>query len=570
MSIDLQLRQLERENQSLRLRLQEAEDALKAIRSGEVDTLIVTGPKGDQLFTLKGADYTYRVLIEEMQEGAIILTQDGIVLYANNFLEKILNKPLENIIGSHIERLIHSPDIPSIRSALRCSETENISVESRLETRDGRQVPVYLSITRISLDEVPTFCITVTDLTDQKRYERILAEERLSRSIIEQSADMILVCDDQGKVIRASQAADNMAGRSCLGQRFDELFHLYINLNNASLNAPEPCLAPFSIESVFEGRIYHSHETFTENNGVGTNYLLLSAALLKDGLNNTIGAILNLTDITGEKAVEAQLLEAKKELLHINGTLEQQIAHEVQKNMAHERLLIQQSRMAAMGEMINNIAHQWRQPLNTLGLLLFNIRDAYQFNELNAGVLDQMIGTGNQLIQKMSTTISDFSNYLRPNKKICIFSALEQIREAMIMVESSFKKNDISIHIHAPNDLKLQGFPNEYSQVFVNLLSNAQEAILKLNPADSDKAVRIVLTEIGGQGCVSVCDNGSGIPADILERIFEPYFSTKEKGSGIGLYMSKMIIEQNMNGSITAANIEGGAEFRVCVPLAEV
>ena len=110
------------------------------------------------------------------------------------------------------------------------------------------------------------------------------------------------------------------------------------------------------------------------------------------------------------------------------------------------------------------------------------------------------------------------------------------------------------------------GFPNEYSQVLLNLLSNAKEAILAHNQTLPGR-VDIVIAEQNGQGCVLVRDNGGGIPADILDRIFDPYFSTKGKGSGIGLYMSKMIVERNMMGGITAKNIEGGAEFSVCTSL---
>ncbi len=259
---------------------------------------------------------------------------------------------------------------------------------------------------------------------------------------------------------------------------------------------------------------------------------------------------------------------AEEELLHLNETLEHRVAQEVAKNIRHEFLLIQQSRMAAMGEMIGNIAHQWRQPLNALGLLLYNIKDAYRFNTLDAAYLDQAVADGRRMVQKMSTTISDFSNFFRPDKEIVVFSALEQIREAIALVESSFQHSHISIHIDAPQDLKLIGFPNEYSQVLLNLLSNAKEAILAHNQSLSGK-VTIALTDQDGQGCVSVCDNGGGISAAVLDRIFDPYFSTKEQGTGIGLYMSKMIIERNMKGSITAKNIEGGAEFSVCAPFAK-
>ncbi len=290
-------------------------------------------------------------------------------------------------------------------------------------------------------------------------------------------------------------------------------------------------------------------------------WVLVKASPLFDQSGNIVGAIESLRDIT-------DLKRAEQALIRLNETLEQRVAEEVDKNIRHERLLIQQSRLAAMGEMIGNIAHQWRQPLNALGLLLYNIKDAYQFNTLDAAYLDQAVADGRRMVQKMSTTISDFSNFFRPDKENISFSAIEQITEAIALVESSFRHSNISVHIDAPQDLKLLGFPNEYSQVLLNLLSNARESILAHNqplPARVD----IVVTEQDGQGCVSVCDNGGGIPEEILDRIFDPYFSTKEKGSGIGLYMSKMIIERNMYGSITARNIEGGAEFRVCAPLSK-
>jgi signal transduction histidine kinase len=171
----------------------------------------------------------------------------------------------------------------------------------------------------------------------------------------------------------------------------------------------------------------------------------------------------------------------------------------------------------------------------------------------------------------MSTTISDFSNFFRPDKETIVFSALKQIKETISLVESSFLNSNISIHINAPQDLNLMGFPNEYSQVLLNLLSNAKEVILAHDQPHRPNTcgrVDIVLSEQNRQGCVTVRDNGGGVPAEIMDRIFDPYFSTKESGTGIGLYMSKMIIERNMKGGITARNIEGGAEFIVASPLA--
>ena len=155
-----------------------------------------------------------------------------------------------------------------------------------------------------------------------------------------------------------------------------------------------------------------------------------------------------------------------------------------------------------------------------------------------------------------------------PTKLRRAFSAREQIRKTVALVEESFRNSHISVHIDDPVDLMLLGFPYEYSQVLFHLLSNAGDAI-----QSHDKSYRgrvdVVLAEEEGRGCVTVRDTGGGIPEDIRGRIFDPYFSTKGMGNGIGLYMSKMIIERHMNGSITVQNIEGGAEFRVSIPLAE-
>ena len=279
-------------------------------------------------------------------------------------------------------------------------------------------------------------------------------------------------------------------------------------------------------------------------------------------LMNTEGRIVGLFGIS---RVVTELKRLEDELLHINETLEKRVAQEVQKNMEQERMLIHQSRMAAMGEMLGNIAHQWKQPLNALNILFFNIRDAYNHHELDEAYIDQVVADGKRLALKMSATITDFRNFFRPDKEITAFSVTDQIRQAIVLMQPDFDKNEISVHVDARQDLMLSGFPNEYSHVLLNLLSNARDAILRFHPSLS--RVDVVVTAQDGQGCVRVRDTGGGIPEDILSRIFDPYFTTKQDGSGIGLYMSKMIIEDHMNGSISAKNIDGGTEFRVNVPL---
>ena len=272
-------------------------------------------------------------------------------------------------------------------------------------------------------------------------------------------------------------------------------------------------------------------------------------------------------EVAERRLAQDDLAGKQRQLEEMNRSLEQMVAAEVAKNREKDRILIIQGRQAAMGEMIGNIAHQWRQPLNALGMLLANIRDAYRFNELDEAYLDRSLANGNRLVQKMSSTINDFRNFFHPGKERVPFSAARQLRDTIALVKSSFDSANVAIELQTCTELTLLGFPNEYSQVLLNLLSNAKDAILSSGAA----AGRIVvsLQERDGNGLVTVTDNGGGIEVESLDRIFEPYFSTKELGTGIGLYMSKMIIERNMGGSITARNVEGGAEFTIVTPLAE-
>ncbi len=246
--------------------------------------------------------------------------------------------------------------------------------------------------------------------------------------------------------------------------------------------------------------------------------------------------------------------------------LEQRVAEEVAKNLKQERLLIQQSRLAAMGEMIGNIAHQWRQPLNALGLNLQNIRDAQEFGELTPEYLERSTEAGMQLINRMSATIDDFRNFFKPNRDKVSFSLEQAARAAIAILSASLDHHGIRIRLDSAGDILAWGFPNEFSQALLNILSNAKDAFDAKQTKQGEIQVRI--SSRGDHGTLIIRDNAGGIPAEVLPKIFEPYFTTKKKGTGIGLYMSKMIVEDNMGGRIEARNVEGGAEFAISCPLA--
>jgi len=227
-----------------------------------------------------------------------------------------------------------------------------------------------------------------------------------------------------------------------------------------------------------------------------------------------------------------------------------------------DQQLIQQSRLAAMGEMINNIAHQWRQPLNRVGLNIQRLPLFYDTDKFNREFLDTSVKDIMKQLNHMSQTIDDFRNFFKPEKEKVDFRVNEAIQQAINLIDDSFKNCSIDVFTQLDNDSLIFGYPNEFSQVLLNILQNARDAILECKI--SNGVVSIASSIENGKLLVTISDNAGGIPDDIIDKIFEPYFSTKGiMGTGIGLNMSKNIIETNMGGRLTVRNTDEGAEFRI-------
>ncbi|MFA7242937.1 MAG: ATP-binding protein [Sulfuricellaceae bacterium] len=259
-------------------------------------------------------------------------------------------------------------------------------------------------------------------------------------------------------------------------------------------------------------------------------------------------------------------LESRLRLL--NETLEQRVQAELAINRAKDLKLIQQSRQVAMGEMVHNIAHQWRQPLNALALILANIQDDYRFGELNEATLARAVAGGNRVIQKMSHAIDDLRNFFQSSPERRPFKIGEAVHGAIALVDAGFREQDIECRMEGKDDIETMGYENELAQVLLNLFNNSKDAIKSSGVQHGCITVR--LAQGDDTASIMVRDNGGGIPDAVMERIFDPYFSTKEAGTGIGLYMSRMIVEKSMGGRIAAANVADGAEFTVSFPLLKV
>lgn len=228
-----------------------------------------------------------------------------------------------------------------------------------------------------------------------------------------------------------------------------------------------------------------------------------------------------------------------------------------------EQLLMHQSRLAAMGEMINSIAHQWRQPLNSLTLFVQLLKEDNEDGRLSGEFVDSSVDQIMSQIAYMTQTIDDFRNFFRPDQEMKQFNLLEKIRKTLVLVGDSFKASYITVETEAEEDLIVTGYPKEYCQVLLNILNNARDALTERKI--SSPLIKIRLFREGEKSVATISDNAGGIPDTIIDRIFEPYFTTKDvtKGTGIGLHISRTIIEKRMNGRISARNTDHGAEFRI-------
>ncbi len=242
--------------------------------------------------------------------------------------------------------------------------------------------------------------------------------------------------------------------------------------------------------------------------------------------------------------------------------LQQEIEKETRKRLENEYLLMQQSKLATMGEMIGHIAHQWRQPLAQIGGVFMNLESAYAFDELSEEYLKAKVKSGNELLKHMSHTIDDFRHFFEPNRVQELFDLSKYIQNAINIIQASLTYHHIELRFTPPSEaVTISGYPSEFSQVILNLLDNAKDILLE-NKIDAPW-ISIEIVKKGDVIYIYVEDNGGGIDEAIMEKIFDIYFTTKDRdqGTGLGLYMSRLIIESKIHGKIEAKNGEDGAVF---------
>jgi two-component system, NtrC family, C4-dicarboxylate transport sensor histidine kinase DctB len=274
----------------------------------------------------------------------------------------------------------------------------------------------------------------------------------------------------------------------------------------------------------------------------------------KDALAEELGAHI--------KSGEA-LRESLQKYRELNEALERRLTETADELRLKDKLLILQGRQAVMGEMIGNIAHQWRQPLNSLALLVQDLQMTQKKKGLTEEYVDANVVKSLEIIRQMSKTIDYFRYFFKPDTEKVAFNVFETIERTLFILDACFKVHGIRTEVAKTSDPVLTGYPTEFVQVLLNILINARDALITGRPASP--LISIHLFSERGKTVVTIADNAGGVPDEIKEQIFDPYFTTKgpEQGTGIGLFMSKTIIEKNMCGRLSVRNVADGAEFRI-------
>ncbi|WP_241654081.1 PAS domain S-box protein [Geovibrio thiophilus] len=320
----------------------------------------------------------------------------------------------------------------------------------------------------------------------------------------------------------------------------------------------------------------------------------------KDGTLYPVEIHIQKTFVEGREVIMAVVLDitqrkdAENRLKALNEALEKKVDQETERRLFSEKIMMEQKKFIDMGQMINAVAHQWRQPLNALGLYVQDMRETHFSQGLDDSYVNQIEKDCMHIINHMSDTIDDFRRFFAPDKSSAPFEIIRSVLETIRLVSAQLMASSIDYRIicrcgddsyfsensvESPGCLSrktlVRGYEGEFKQVMLNIIHNARDAIIERRQSEAEGFqgfIEFDLDACGDNIVLSIKDNGGGIPENVIQKVFDPYFTTKEegKGTGIGLYMSKNIVEQHMKGYLTAESKDGCAVFRLVLRSAAV
>ena len=428
-------------------------------------------------------------------------------------------------------------------------------MEITFRPADDTFVSASCSISSVQIDETRFLCLTATDLTEQKRHEEMVAFDRLARSILEQAVDVIVVCDQSGRIIQASQAAHELSGFNVLHRSFEEAFPLTFK-DGTTLSCSVDSHSPgtFSVPACLEGQTVQNLEAKLHRPDRKKFDLLLSAGPLRDSQQRVLGCLFTLNDISERTLAEEALRESEERL--------RQQAHEL------EQQLIASGRLVSMGEITASMAHEFNNPLGiVMGFTqeLISETDPSHPHYRSLKIIDEESKRCEKIIQ-------DLLQFARPKSTdLCPTDVKQVLEKTLGLVANHLYKQKIEANTRIEESLlKIHADPQELEQVMVNLYFNAIDAMP--DGGTLTVAAKPVLATTGApqEVVISICDTGFGIAAEHLPKIFLPFFTAKKRrGLGLGLPICERIIK-NHGGRIKVESQPGqGTTFEIYLPVAQ-
>jgi PAS domain S-box-containing protein len=519
-------------------RLREAEETINAIRSGDVDALVVQGPTGDQVFTLKGADHRYRQLVETMNEGALMLGRDQTIVYANARFATMVRVPLEKLIGSQVHGYICEDSQDLFDAVMQNRGGSAPKAEVELLTSDGASVPVYLSATESWDEDHQLTCVIATDLSEQKRSLEMIAAERLTARIVEQAAEGIVVCDLSGSVIRASKAAHRIAGHNPLLRSFVDVFHLQ--------GSDDPHAAKTVLELALRGSTTSGRELTLTREDDDTIDVLLSAGPILGSDGEPLGCVISFIDVTDRRRAAAERVQLLER--------------------TNEAWLEAESANRAKDEFLAMLGHELRNPLAPIVTAL----------ELMKTRADESTRRERDVIERQVTHVVRLVNDLLDVSRIAQgkvelhrrpVGLADVIAKAIEVASPLLEEREHELDIDIADGLFLHADEARICQVISNLLTNAAKY------TERRGRIEIRAVKDAKELVIVVRDNGMGIAPELLPNLFDLFvqgtrtIERSEGGLGLGLSIVRSLV--SLHGGRVAVRSEGvgkGSEFEVRFP----
>jgi|GEM_PF-801226 len=388
----------------------------------------------------------------------------------------------------------------------------------------------------------------------QQMFVSLEQSEEKYRGIYENAIEGIFQSSFEGALLSANPSLVRMLSYTSNTELITDLTNLR---NTLYVNPPDRDIFLELIKK--QDKIEHFETRLFRKDG-SVIWVSINARLIRNSAHVPIQIEGFINDITIRK-------HAEEKLNRLNMELEQRITYEVEENRAKDHLMAHQARFAAMGEILSNIAHQWRQPLNNIAIIIQNMLLDSIDGTLSPDSCSNNVTKCLQILTELSNTITKFHYFYQPDNTPQYFDLYQTVSKTLQLVLVDLESDGITLELITGDNCCIYGYKNEFSQVLLHLVQNAKEVLQSRLPVEPHIAIICASSDEGVQ--IRVCDNGGGIAPEMLDKVFDPYFTSKFKsqGVGMGLYISKTIIEKHMGGTITVANHDDGAEVTIVLPL---